>query len=273
MSINFPGTIDVFVNPSGTSTLNDPDHSLQHSDANDAIEAIEAVIGTTAGTSVLKDFSAGEFAVRQEGGTVSPGTLTFDSPVINDATLGTPTITGGSFASPTTTGTDAGTATLTNKTLTSPKINEDVALTTTSTELNNLHDKSLGLGAWISWSVTINNLTIGSGTITGAYCKIGKTTLLNVIVAFKNDSSIDGSMSLVLPVANKTGLALVTKIGDVVFYDANVGFIGGGLFSGGAIKILNASSTYGMWVATALNTPMTVVDGDFLTITASYEAN
>jgi hypothetical protein len=88
MSINFPGTIDVFVNPSGTSTLNDPDHSLQHSDANDAIEAIEAVIGTTAGTSVLKDFSAGEFAVRQEGGTVSPGTLT-----INDAILGSPTLT------------------------------------------------------------------------------------------------------------------------------------------------------------------------------------
>jgi hypothetical protein len=90
MAIDYPSAIDVFTNPSGTSTLDSPDHALQHSDANDAIEAIEAVIGTTAGTSVLKDFSAGEFAVRQEGGTVSPGTLTFDSP-----TLGTPAITGG----------------------------------------------------------------------------------------------------------------------------------------------------------------------------------
>lgn len=113
----FPDTIDSFTNPVGTNTLDDPDHALQHSDANDAIEAIEAVIGTTAGTSVLKDFSAGEFPVRQEGGTL---TQTLTGGTINATTLGTPTVTGGSFASPTTTGTDAGTATLTNKTLTSP---------------------------------------------------------------------------------------------------------------------------------------------------------
>ena len=133
MATTYPGTIDSFTNPSGTSTLDDPDHAGQHSSANDAIEAIEAVVGTTAGTSVLKDFSAGEFPVRQEGGTL---TQTLTGGTINATTLGTPTVTGGSFASPTTTGTDSGTATLTNKTLTSPKLNEDVALTATATQLN-----------------------------------------------------------------------------------------------------------------------------------------
>jgi hypothetical protein len=142
MSINYPSAIDVFTNPSGTSTLDSPDHALQHSDANDAIEAIEAVIGTTAGTSVLKDFSAGEFPARvNSGGTL---TQTLTGGTINATTLGTPTVTGGSFASPTTTGTDAGTATLTNKTLTSPKINENVALTSTSTELNQLDGVEIG---------------------------------------------------------------------------------------------------------------------------------
>lgn len=133
MATTYPGTIDSFTNPSGTSTLDSPDHSLQHSDANDAIEAIEAVIGTTAGTSVLKDFSAGEFPARvNSGGTITQtltggtinattlGTPTIEGGSYSNATLGTPTVTGGSFASPTTTGTDAGTATLTNKTLTSP---------------------------------------------------------------------------------------------------------------------------------------------------------
>jgi hypothetical protein len=94
MSTSYPGTIQSFVNPVGTNTLDDPDHAGLHSDVADTIEAIEAVIGTTAGTSVLKDFSAGEFAVRQEGGTVSPGTLT-----INDAILGSPTLTSGTINS------------------------------------------------------------------------------------------------------------------------------------------------------------------------------
>jgi len=119
MAITYPGTLDTFVNPTGTSTLDSPDHALQHSNVNDAIEAVQAVVGTTAGTAVLMDFTAGQFPIKQEGGalveTITGGT-------INATTLGTPTVTGGSFASPTTTGTDAGTATLTNKTLTSPVI-------------------------------------------------------------------------------------------------------------------------------------------------------
>ena len=116
MAITYPGTLDVFTNPTGTSTLDSPDHALQHSNVNDAIEAVQAVVGTTAGTAVLMDFTAGEFPIKQEGGalveTITGGT-------INTTTLGTPTVTGGSFASPTTTGTDAGTATLTNKDISS----------------------------------------------------------------------------------------------------------------------------------------------------------
>jgi len=119
MAITYPGTLDTFVNPTGTSTLDSPDHALQHSNVNDAIEAVQAVVGTTAGTAVLKDFTAGEFPIKQEGGTLVE---TITGGTINTTTLGTPSVTGGSFASPTTTGTDAGTATFTNKTLTSPVI-------------------------------------------------------------------------------------------------------------------------------------------------------
>jgi len=117
MAITYPGTIQTFLSPSGTNTLDSPDHASLHTDYGDTIEAVQAVVGTTAGTAVLMDFTAGQFPIKQEGGalveTITGGT-------INATTLGTPSVTGGSFASPTTTGTDAGTATLTNKTLTSP---------------------------------------------------------------------------------------------------------------------------------------------------------
>lgn len=49
MSINFPTTLDSFANPVGTDLLenanNALDHDRQHSDANDAIEALEAKVG------------------------------------------------------------------------------------------------------------------------------------------------------------------------------------------------------------------------------------
>ena len=48
MATSFPTSIDVLTNPTGASALTSPDHAGQHTDANDALEAIEAQIGTTA---------------------------------------------------------------------------------------------------------------------------------------------------------------------------------------------------------------------------------
>ncbi len=81
MATTYPGTIDTFTNPSGTSTLDSPDHALQHTNANGAVIAVETVLGTTAGTSIAKDFSAGQFAVRQNSSGVVPNQLTLGTPI------------------------------------------------------------------------------------------------------------------------------------------------------------------------------------------------
>jgi hypothetical protein len=44
MPTNFPTGVDTFVNPTPTDSLNAPAHSTQHTNANDAIEAIENAI-------------------------------------------------------------------------------------------------------------------------------------------------------------------------------------------------------------------------------------
>lgn len=126
--------------------------------------------------------------------------------------------------------------------------------------------------AWIAYTPTITNLTAGSATISGAYCQIGKSVFFRVTIAFANDSSIDGALSINLPVTINSNYASISPIATAVFYDANVGWIVGGVASNGAIKISNASSTYLMWIATASNTPMDVVSGDYLMINGSYEA-
>ena len=58
MAISFPTSLDNFTNPSSGNTLDSPSHSLQHSDINDAVEALERKIGV--GTAVAGSASAGQ---------------------------------------------------------------------------------------------------------------------------------------------------------------------------------------------------------------------
>lgn len=53
MATRFPQELDSFVNPTGTTALDSSalwDHGKQHSDMNDAVEALETLIGTTNGS-------------------------------------------------------------------------------------------------------------------------------------------------------------------------------------------------------------------------------
>jgi hypothetical protein len=43
--MDYPTSIDTFANPTGTDYLDDPSHSDQHAETNDAIEALEAKVG------------------------------------------------------------------------------------------------------------------------------------------------------------------------------------------------------------------------------------
>ena len=99
MSINFPTTLDTFANPVGTDLLENAnaalDHDRQHSDANDAIEALEAKVGingsavTSSHDYKLSSIPDGERAISTGNGT--PQTIT-------DVTLVNPIITLGSDA-------------------------------------------------------------------------------------------------------------------------------------------------------------------------------
>src|SRR5690606_283411 len=96
MSTSYPGALDALVNPSGSDFLNSPNHVEQHANANDAIEALEAKLGT--GVSV----AASNKLLRGTG----VGASAWDKDAPTGVIVG-----------------DTDTQTLTNKTLTSPVIN------------------------------------------------------------------------------------------------------------------------------------------------------
>lgn len=87
--INFPTSLDTLTNPASNNTLDSPSHSGQHSDVNDAIEAIEAKVGAD-GSAVntthdfkLSGVSDGDYAASI-GGTETLTNKTLTTPQIND---------------------------------------------------------------------------------------------------------------------------------------------------------------------------------------------
>jgi hypothetical protein len=71
---NFPTSLDNFTNPSSGNTLDSPSHSLQHSDINDAVEALEAKLGI--GASPAGSATSGQVLTASTGGTTTWSTPT-----------------------------------------------------------------------------------------------------------------------------------------------------------------------------------------------------
>lgn len=73
MATSFPTGLDALTNPTSANGLNSPDHAGQHSDANDAIEALEAKVGVngSAVTSSL-DYKVAKNILANPVGMISP---------------------------------------------------------------------------------------------------------------------------------------------------------------------------------------------------------
>lgn len=84
MATNYPSSLDVLINPNPNDTLNSSEvpHHLQHANANDAIEAIQTVLGTNPAGSHL---TVKDRIIAIEDATI--GQLGLNS--LNDVTIST----------------------------------------------------------------------------------------------------------------------------------------------------------------------------------------
>jgi hypothetical protein len=209
---------------------------------------------------------------------------------LTNKTLISPAITGGTMTSPaitTPTGIVKGdiglgnvdntsdatknsaTATLTNKTLTSPKINEDVALTSTATELNALDGQT---GGWTAYTPTLTNITLGAGTKGGWYVTIGKTVHMVFGLQFAADTSVSGVIGVSLPVTAANSYE--GGIADAL--DSGTAWVP--LFLQKAtttrldIYAFNSSGTYLSTTATSSSVPFTWTTNDEIHFYFTYQA-
>jgi hypothetical protein len=111
--INYPNSLDgtaQFSQPTGSSLLTGIDHAAQHDNLSSLGTVLQAILGTTPGTNLLRNVAnpSDQILVANSGGTVfwtlTGGTQNkgvFGTPAItggtiNNAVMGTPGITGGS---------------------------------------------------------------------------------------------------------------------------------------------------------------------------------
>jgi hypothetical protein len=259
-----------------------------------AVVNIENVLGTTAGTSVLKDFTAGEFAIaRNSGGTV---TDTLTKGTANNFVLGTPAVTGGTIASPVFSGTATGTYTLAGTpTITSPTINTPTLTlanaTTMTTDGGILYDRTnekllvgdgtntqaVQTGAWTAYTPTTANITKGSGTLTGAYAVIGKTVFFKIVFVLAADSAVGTGPTFSLPLTG-TVVASVLMFSNIYvqLLDATVAVFQGSVraASNSSISILGVKTdaTYSQDILVTASVPFTWTTSDAIMIHGNYEA-
>jgi len=97
----YPSSINTYTAVEGTTLVSSADHSAMHNMVGSAIVQLETTIGTNSATAVLKDATAGKFAVFNSGGTLNAGVL--GTPMVRGGTvgtalIGTSTVQGGTVA-------------------------------------------------------------------------------------------------------------------------------------------------------------------------------
>lgn len=99
MSINFPSSLDSLTNPTSTDKMNVVPHADQHSNTNDAIEALEAKVGINgSAVTTSHDYKLGE-VTSSDKAVGKTATQTLTNKTLTSPTINTPSISGGTISS------------------------------------------------------------------------------------------------------------------------------------------------------------------------------
>jgi hypothetical protein len=75
--------------------------------------------------------------------------------------------------------------------------------------------------AWQSWTPTLTGFSLGNGTITAAYCQIGKTVFCRVRLVFGSTTSVSSDPVFTLPVTSSSSYAAAAYLGGGTMYDSS----------------------------------------------------
>lgn len=131
---------------------------------------------------------------------------------------------------------------------------------------------------WTTYTPTINNVTLGSGsTLSAAYAVIGKTVIVQFYFALGSTTTVNGDINFSLPI-NQASSNRSASVGTCVVTDASPAtrYPGTVLLSGtpgfAFIRVGNAAGTYLTQVACSSSVPIAVwAIGDSISTTIIYQ--
>jgi hypothetical protein len=128
-----------------------------------------------------------------------------------------------------------------------------------------------GVGAWTTFTPTLNGVTIGNGTVVARYQTIGKTVNVFYKLTFGSTTSVTGTPNLNTPTtAAQTqfidGGSLMQDTGSAV-YMGQVFYTAGAAYP----QAMATNATYASTVSLSSTIPHTWANTDILTIVFSYE--
>lgn len=136
-----------------------------------------------------------------------------------------------------------------------------------------------GAPAWVSWTPTLTNLTLGNGVVVAKYMQIGKLVFCRLSIVLGSTSAVSGAVQFSLPVTRVAfaGVSGVAPLGLSRFYDLSAltayeGNIISTTTTTGNPIVFNAAGTYLSAVQLSSTIPFTWVTGDEIGTEFFYEA-
>ena len=145
----------------------------------------------------------------------------------------------------------------------------DLLLTAASGETTGLK----WIGSWISFTPTLTNITLGNGTATGKYVKIGKVVFVFFELVFGSTTTISNYPGVTLPIAPVSYAGLLN--GNVYMLDAATAEYYGVVYNDSGVRgtffAQNAAGTYVRDAIIGATVPMTWTTNDKLQASFWYE--
>lgn len=292
--MNYPTSLDdtsSLPNPGATDKTNSPSHAGLHSDENAAIIALETKIGISSSTPVTNRLLFGtgtgtsawtQLTSAQLAASVSDETGTGSVVFQTSPTLNTPKVDTINENTP------ANGVTIDSLNIKDGKLNTNSSVVTANITDGAVTNAKLSTtagevgGAWLSWTPTFTNFSLGNGTInTAKYTQVGKTVRFKIRITLGSTSSVSGVITMSMPVTAASDEVTpssqpFTLVGIGTILDSGTTQYSAYLnvASTTTLTLLseNAASTSSQPQNTSATVPMTWATSDAFYVRGSYEA-